>query len=757
MKFRFLVSKTILGSVILILSVFSIPEISKAVYSPTQSEINLLRERITENDKTIRIGNDYLNRNPNASNLEYWQNRIRNAQTQNIKDIARLKELLPRAAKEANPKEDTEGECSLFSREDWLNCLTLTVAWIGSFILWLVSWILYVANEFFNKAIYESVQNFSSYADLSSIKGAWSTIRNLTNIGFIFVLLYAAVGMTLRLSSFDSKKVVVRVIIVALLINFSAFFTRALIDASNLLANQFYQQVGNGERTVFDSPDISAAIVANIPIYKRTVGTWINNSASTPETPKSIGLWQTFVETAGGSILLIITAFILFAGGFLFALRLVRLLFLLILSPLAYFFSVLPKTSEYSKKWWGIFWKDIIFAPVYIIMIFLVVKIITDNLTVKDQSTGSLIYFFIIITFMALTLVVANSLGAQGAGAMMKLGKKLKGGTTGFLGRHTLGRIAHKMAKSERVEKWMAKSPRLGGALKDFAEYGAKQGFGSKTSFDKSIEEKKKRAEKIQDPARRAQYLQSLGEPVKIPIPFTGKNISLKKLPLLGGDAYTQQAVYKQMKPEDRLKMEEALERKGTEARDKVKTTSDWYIERQGFVDKKENREIAEWYKNVGPRLANLPENIEKNLTYGKYKKQLDYYDKQIREAPDTAQQIQAAQAKAGQPHEQTLALLKAQREQLSEAEKGKMAKLEGQRASRKAMEAKKRELEAIPAADRTERQQKELERTIEIIDRMDQRDKLGELDEKIKERGEGEGEEKRGTPKPEPNEGTKP
>src|SRR3972149_11518169 len=60
---------------------------------------------------------------------------------------------------------------------------------------------------------------------------------------FIFVLLYVAIGTILGLSKVNWKKTLVLIVIAALLINFSLFFTKIIVDASNILAWAFYQGI----------------------------------------------------------------------------------------------------------------------------------------------------------------------------------------------------------------------------------------------------------------------------------------------------------------------------------------------------------------------------------------------------------------------------------------------------------------------------------------------------------------------------------
>ena len=72
---------------------------------------------------------------------------------------------------------------------------------------------------------------------------AWAIVRDLSNIFFILVLLYIAIRMILNIGGSETKKMVTMVIIMALLINFSMFFTEVVIDSTNILALVFYNKL----------------------------------------------------------------------------------------------------------------------------------------------------------------------------------------------------------------------------------------------------------------------------------------------------------------------------------------------------------------------------------------------------------------------------------------------------------------------------------------------------------------------------------
>ena len=86
---------------------------------------------------------------------------------------------------------------------------------------------------FMDTFLFHSLQS-SSYSDSGFIVQGWEILRNLTNIIFIFSLLSLAFKMVLDVGQSNAKKQLVRIILITLTINFSLFFSFAVIDMSNV-------------------------------------------------------------------------------------------------------------------------------------------------------------------------------------------------------------------------------------------------------------------------------------------------------------------------------------------------------------------------------------------------------------------------------------------------------------------------------------------------------------------------------------------
>ena len=112
---------------------------------------------------------------------------------------------------------------------------------ISYFLLYTIpSSLLGLTAIFFNSTIALALS--SSLYTAPFINSGWIVVRDLSNIFFILVLLYVAIQTILGIGH-DTKKVIVNVVVMALLINFSMFFTKVVIDSSNILALVFYNKI----------------------------------------------------------------------------------------------------------------------------------------------------------------------------------------------------------------------------------------------------------------------------------------------------------------------------------------------------------------------------------------------------------------------------------------------------------------------------------------------------------------------------------
>jgi hypothetical protein len=409
----------------------------------------------------------------------------------------------------------TSSACGL---TDPMGCVNKVVAGIFNVILMPIAGsLLYLAGILLNVSIDFNLSISNIVQNVPAIEIAWKTIRDLISMFFIFILLYISIKTVLGLES-NSRKLIIGMVIGGLLINFSLFFTKVIIDASNVVAAGFYNAMPHSnDITQWKNQGLSGLFMQRLKI-QTVYKTYDPSNSSDVKPVDNTGVKFVDVIIMGfmNVLLTLIAAFVFFAAAILFMIRIGMLIFLMALSPVAFAGFILPETKKYASKWWTTLINQSIFAPIYLGLTYIAVKIISDDNFSKalgvteNQSfaagitkSGALFlnYGIVIIFFMA-ALLAAQEFGAVGASTVQGWSKglqkwgtnKLKaGGKAIGAGAYTntMGRLASKVSTSEGFKTFAAKSIFGDLALKGVQKAGA--GYDSK--LQRQIKSRTDRAE----------------------------------------------------------------------------------------------------------------------------------------------------------------------------------------------------------------------------------------------------------------------
>lgn len=393
----------------------------------------------------------------------------------------------------------------------WTNFTTA----IGNTVLIIFGSLVHVGGILLDASIEWTVINMHEFVSgIDTINLTWRIFRDVANITFIFILLYAAIATILQISNFQTKQVVIRLVIVALLVNFSLFFTKAVVDVSNVVAIQFYNamEIDNPQRPD-DDRGIADALMNNLrltSVYSH------ENGVMNPNNMLSI--------TIIGSIFFLIAAFVFLAGAILFIIRFAVLILLMVVAPFAFVAMILPSTKQYWDMWKNALLKQAMFAPIYLSLTYLVVRIVNDpefksalysgGSSLADEIGGTAAFaaggatvtlgFGLVAALLIAILIISQKMSLAGAGTINKWGNqaqrwgrtkvqrgagRVAGTSVGFLGRKA----------DEGLGNTMIGNTRIGNAFRNITTQkamNAKLGAGSKyiDRRKKSVKAKEERA-----------------------------------------------------------------------------------------------------------------------------------------------------------------------------------------------------------------------------------------------------------------------
>lgn len=260
------------------------------------------------------------------------------------------------------------------------NCVA---GFIYIFTVGLGSGIAYVGANFFNFAAHLSL-NSGAYS-LDFISAGWTTARDIANMAFIFILVYLAITIMFQANTAGTMHTLANVIIIALLINFSFFFTRLVIDAGNILSVQFYNAITAGIPPVpslalngNQVPDLTAGIMQGVNIqtalnsdsFKRFHD---NSQQDLGFIPYVIALSFLYISI-GAMLFMLAGAF--FTAGAKFVTRIVMLWFMIIASPLALVAraSGMRSIERYYHSWQETLIKNAFYPAAFLFIFWLLSK-----------------------------------------------------------------------------------------------------------------------------------------------------------------------------------------------------------------------------------------------------------------------------------------------------------------------------------------------------------------------------------------------
>ncbi|OHB14890.1 MAG: hypothetical protein A2431_02915 [Candidatus Zambryskibacteria bacterium RIFOXYC1_FULL_39_10] len=383
---------------------------------------------------------------------------------------------------------------------------------IGHFLMTISSFILIISGKIFDSVVEFTVIDMGkNIGDPKGVGGgitaAWATLRDIANMCFIFVLLFAAFKNMFQYNINNFGATIKNIIIVALLINFSLFFSKVVIDASNIVSVGFYKSIATANTNTYELSGTLTGTKENFGFtgisggYLRMLGLQtffgaeILDKVNDPVKILTLGVVS--------SIFMLVTATILLIAGIMFAARFIILIFLMILSPLALIAYIIPGQEKQFNSWKDSLISQSFFAPLFFALTWVVFKVgsslltavdknstWTDLITKADSGAINLLLFYILITgFSIAALVLSKQMATSGAtGGAFKaisggVGTAAIGGAA-LAGRNTIGRASSLV--SEKYRDTLSKNA-LGRSTLWLANKGKQSSFDARAVGDTKL------------------------------------------------------------------------------------------------------------------------------------------------------------------------------------------------------------------------------------------------------------------------------
>jgi len=389
-----------------------------------------------------------------------------------------------------NPGDIIEGTSKIGFDTDYgcgvLNLDACVAQLLHGVVFTLLSALATVAAGILDFFVYYSTNSDSYTAEF--VQKGWQVVRDIANIFFIITLLYIAIKTILGLNVTDNKKLVSMVILMGLIINFSLFTSKVVIDSTNILAKIFYNNIEAKDRNgralgAEGEKSITVGLVSKFN-PQTIVGTDFNIVDKTS---------QFILITILSCIMMFVMIYMFISISFLFVSRVVSLWLCMIFSPIAFLSYATPfeMPGFGHKEWWGELLKNAFLAPLFIFFLYLIImfadflKNITydtgANATITQTIMKTIIPFFIIFILLDKAKDLAVKYSGELGAKMSKAGNAVAGLATAALGGAMIGSAAKlmqggaghlgkKIFDSKGVADWATKTDEEGGSrFKRFA------------------------------------------------------------------------------------------------------------------------------------------------------------------------------------------------------------------------------------------------------------------------------------------------
>ncbi len=242
---------------------------------------------------------------------------------------------------------------------------------VGTAVATVLSWIAYVFLMLFGLlltlliGILVNVAQFNHIIDVPAVTEGWIIVRDLCNMFFVLIVLVIAFATILKYENYHVKKTLPKLLIMAILINFSKTICGLIIDFSQVIMLTF----------------VSGFAVHGAGNFIEMFQT--NKIASIWTGADNVNSWAVVVGIITGVFALLVTNIVVAIMLFVLVMRVVMLWIYVILSPLAFLLSAFPAGAKYAQQWWGEFSKQVIVGPILAFFIWLA-------LTTAKTSSGKL-------------------------------------------------------------------------------------------------------------------------------------------------------------------------------------------------------------------------------------------------------------------------------------------------------------------------------------------------------------------------------
>lgn len=368
-----------------------------------------------------------------------------------------------------------------------------------------------------------NIAKYNGYVEPSTqiVVVGWTLVRDVANMFFVVILLVIAFGTILGVENYQWNKLLGKLIFAAIFINFSKMICGLFIDVAYVFSLTFLNAIVN---------------TAQGNILHAFHMTKLLDFSNSSEVLNNTGISPVSLAVSNFAAFMFAVMLLFTMGAYLGIMlaRMVVLWLLIILSPLAFIFQIMPQTQEYAKQWWSRFTKQVLVLPVMTFFLWLTLATsssgdIANTIGVGFEGTllettslpsslveitsfNNMANFLVPFAIMIAGLTIVGQMGVVGGGLASKaldLGKRVGAIASGYaLGRKVAGgAVSGLVGGAKTVTKFgLKKMPVIGGDA--LARYGKTIKSGASFAWSKVSVARDKLAKNLESSSKERVKLQ---------------------------------------------------------------------------------------------------------------------------------------------------------------------------------------------------------------------------------------------------------
>lgn len=260
------------------------------------------------------------------------------------------------------------------------------IGYIGYIAVYIVTMLATVIITLITYLIGVVLQLSNNIPNTFAVQRGFLVTLSIANLGFVLAIIIIALATILKRETYGIKKSLWKLVVAAILVNFSLVIGSVFINFSNAFTNTFLDQlpaVNGSHGAMAFSQELAGAFQPQRALLNFSTGSQssvTNTGSMTAGAPKTVSagseiaaVIQPLIGAAAAAALLVTIIIVLAVFLFMLLIRYVWLAMLLILMPFAWLMWLFPKTSKIWSDWWNQFFRWTFFAPIVVFFLWLAI------------------------------------------------------------------------------------------------------------------------------------------------------------------------------------------------------------------------------------------------------------------------------------------------------------------------------------------------------------------------------------------------